>query len=281
MSMIQAGYMAANVRNMANRYRKDVRYTEQSSFSDVVENKKECVSVVDEYKKKNPEDASHVEGQVAAGRAVREKCGAGNRKTDDMSMEEYQNYFNRLLDSIPYDASRIYDDTILSISDAGWEQMKKDPDYEAWILGYFVEDRAVRNPFFGIGGNCGSMIVEQFGASIEEHRGVGYSKSAVHGKKAKDSDEEDSWWIERHKRMKKLIKEQGQRAREKSNWVRETAQEEFEMQQLESRMRMQQFLEGGVWTGEQYVSAGRPFPMAAMTYDRILSSFSRSVVGNK
>ena len=44
----------------------------------------------------------------------------------------------------------------------GWEQMRKDPDYEAWILGYFVEDRAVRNPFFGWGYRVPLVLLTAF-----------------------------------------------------------------------------------------------------------------------
>ena len=38
---------------------------------------------------------------------------------------------------------------ISSISDAGWEQMKNDSDYEVRVLGYTAENRSVRNTFFG------------------------------------------------------------------------------------------------------------------------------------
>ena len=197
-------------------------------------------SVVDEYKKKHPEDARHVEQQVKAGRAVRLKNGVPNASTEDMTMEEYKNYFHALLDTIPYDATRVNDVTMISISEAGWEQMKKDPDYEAWILGYFVEDRAVRNPFFGWGGNDGSFCVEKFGASIEEHHGQGFSKSSVIG--AKTDKDEESWWTKRRKKTKQLMEEQAERAQQKAKAKKVIAQEEFVRQQYQSRQRLHSFL---------------------------------------
>lgn len=176
------------------------------SFRELVEE-----SVVDAYKRKHPDHASHVDQQLRAGQAVRDKNGAGV-STQDMTMAEYQAWFYALLDTIPYDPTRVNDTTTISISDRGWEQMRKDPDYEAWILGYFVEDRSVHNPFFGWGNNEGCVIFERFGASIEEHRGDGFSKAALKGSKPDDDDDdEEDWWIKRHKRMKKLLKEQVER----------------------------------------------------------------------
>ena len=135
-------------------------------------------SVVEKYKREHPKDASHVSAQVNAGIKARRKNGVENISTERMTMEEYKNYFNWLLGTIPCHPTRIHDDVTISITEEGWEQMKNDPEYEAWVLGYFVEDRAVPNPFLGWGGNRGSVVFEHFGASIEEHHGEGFCKMA-------------------------------------------------------------------------------------------------------
>ena len=240
------------------------------SFRELVEE-----SVVDAYKRKHPDRASHVDQQLRAGQAVRDKNGAGV-STQDMTMAEYQAWFYALLDTIPYDSTRVNDTTTISISDRGWEQMRKDPDYEAWILGYFVEDRSVHNPFFGWGNNEGCIIFERFGASIEEHRGDGFSKAALKGSKPDDDDDdEEDWWIKRHKRMKKLLKEQVERDMKRDAARRSALQEEFTRQHYISSRRQHSFLTAGIPN-----TPGDPLPQnpassmtAALAYDSILDLF--------
>lgn len=237
---------------------KSTKKTDSSdSFRNLVQE-----SVVDEFKRKNPDRASHVDQQVKAGRAVREKYGRGI-STEDMSMAEYQAYFYALLDTIPYDYTQMNNTVTISISDKGWEQMRQDPDYEAWILGYFVEDRAVRNPFFGWGDNAGSIVYERFGASIEEHRGDGFGKAAFRGSKADDDDDEEDWWIKRHKRMKKLLKEQVEQSLQRDMAQKTAAREEYARQQYESSMRQHSFLTTGSPDSKEVPTAGSP--AAAMT----------------
>lgn len=199
-------------------------------------------SVVEDYKRRHPESAAHVDKQVQAGKKVRAKNGAENVSREDMTMEEYQKYFYSLLDTIPYDSTRVYDENHLSISDKGWEQMKKDPDYEAWILGYFAEDRAVRNPFFGWGGNSGMITFEHFGASIEEHHGEGYSKSAVNGDKT--TNEEESWWMKRRKRTKELLKEQQLKAMKEKKAKEAADLQEYRNHQWKKQQNLHAFLTG-------------------------------------
>lgn len=288
--MINASFMAANSRKFLDQYSKiTIGKGTTKSFSEYKQKKLEeterteravLESAVDDYKKRHPESASHVDTQVNAGKAVRKKNGAEHISTEDMTMEEYQSYFNALLDTIPYDPTRMYDETVLTISDDGWEQMKKDSDYEAWILGYFVEDRAVRNPFFGWGGNGGSMIIEKFGASIDEHNGVGYSKSSSMGVDTRKSDSLDSWWIKRHKRMKKIIHEQGVKAQKRSAKMRETAQQEFQKQQWESRQRLTQFLNSENQNGLKTFTSGHSPFLATTVYDNLISTFSSELMSS-
>lgn len=50
-------------------------------------------SVVDEFIKKHPKEAGTVNGQVNAGKAVLKKNGAENIPREDMTMEEYKQFF--------------------------------------------------------------------------------------------------------------------------------------------------------------------------------------------
>lgn len=241
-------------------------------------------STVDAFKRRHPDSARHVDQQVRAGKAVRDKNGVGI-STENMTMEEYQAYFYALLDTIPYDPTHINDTNIISISEAGWEQMRKDPDYEAWILGYFVEDRSVHNPFFAWGNNAGCIVTEHFGASIEEHNGQGISKAALEGRKPDDDDDDEDkedWWIKRHKRMKKLMKEQVERSIRKNAAEKAAAKEIYARQQYLSRAKQHSFLT----TGKQDMPAAFPntegmaAAMAAGVYINTLDIFGSGKTGN-
>lgn len=164
-------------------------------------------SAVEQYKRRYPQDAAHVETQVQAGKAVRTKNGVDGISREDMTMEEYKNFINGLLNSIPFDSTRVYDREVISISEAGWEQMKNDSDYEAWVLGYTAQNRAVRNPFFGWPGATGNVCVEKFGASIEEHIGQSVGKSSLNSNPNRNRwRNETSWWEERQERMRAWMK---------------------------------------------------------------------------
>lgn len=228
-------------------------------------------SAVDRYKRRHPDDAFHVNRQVSAGEAVRKRNGVENVDVESMTMEEYKAYFYALLDTIPFDSTRMNDEQIICISDKGWEQMKKDADYEAWVLGYFSEDRAVRNPFAGWGDDSGSISIEHFGASIEEHHGEGYSKAALKGPKANDKD---SWWDRRQKRMKELHKEQSKKAYRRAKARSEEGKRQYMMHQMESRQRLQSFLTGQPQTMQPDMLTGQTAANAFAAYESIIDLFS-------
>lgn len=177
-------------------------------------------SAVEAYKRKHPNDASHVDSQVKAGKRVLEKNGAEDISRDDMTMDEYKIFIEGLLASIPFDSSRSGDREMVSISEAGWQQMKSDPDYEAWVLGYTSENRAVRNPFAAWTG--GIFAVERFGASIESHHGESVSMNKSSEKTEKD---EKSWWEKRHERYEELLERQIKASIAKRRAMRAQAQE--------------------------------------------------------
>lgn len=238
---INTNYTAEIYSNQVNKQAKNSQM-ETTSFADKMAEKRE--SAVDQYKRNHPEDASHVDAQVQAGKSVITKNGADNISREDMTMEEYKNFVNRLLSSISFDSTRIYDKEFISISDAGWEQMKNDPDYEAWVLGYTVENRSVRNPFFGWPGASGSVCVEKFGASIEEHIGqcVGTSGSGSSFNQLKN---EKSWWEKRHEKMEELMEEQEKKAMKKAQAQRAFEQERSLNSYLAGQQRLQNFLSDG------------------------------------
>ena len=237
-------------------------------------------SAVDQYKRNHPEDASHVDAQVWAGKSVITKNGAGNVSREDMTMEEYKDFINGLMNSIPFDATRIYDREIVSISDAGWEQMKNDPDYEAWVLGYTAENRSVYIPFASWPGDSPCLCTEKFGDSIEQHIGQSVAMKTGGSKKTNSSDEE-SWWVKRQKRQKELLEEQQKRARQQRALERNAMEEAMLQEQMASSARLKNFLTDGVTGDEEIAFQTGHFSAAVSTYESIMDLFSNSVAGGK
>ena len=121
---------------------------------------------------------SHDEDKImAVQRTI--QIGAGiqdNIDRDAMSMAEYKKYFMQKVRSLPMDYTHQDDTEIIKISEDGWAEMKSNENYEAWVLGYLKQDFAYRNPFYGVGSVRGNYIVEEFGASVNEHRGQSEAK---------------------------------------------------------------------------------------------------------
>ena len=175
---------------------------------------KEYKNVVKEYKQKHPDSASHVNQQVQAGKNYMKNCGGDEISRSDMTMDEYKAFFKNLMDGVSFDSSQANCKEMWSITEDGWEQMKNDPEYEDWVLGYTIENRSVHFPF-----QASFLNVEKFGASIEEHHGEGIPMNTESPKKSGKKDE--SWWSRRQKRMKELMKRQQKaalkRAQERRN----------------------------------------------------------------
>lgn len=278
-STININYMTGVYDIAAKKQKTKSNQTGSPSFLEHAAKKGE--SAVEQYKRKHPESAAHVDSQVNAGKAVITKNGVNNVSREDMTMEEYQSFINGLLNSIPFDSTRIYDKEIISISEAGWEQMKNDPDYEAWVLGYTVENRSVRNPFFGLPGASGSFYIEKFGASIEEHIGQSVGTSGP-GNGSASVKKEKSWWEKRQEKMEKQMEEQIKKAAKKARAKRMLEQKYYFNSRLVSQQRQQSFLSGDMRESANlapFQSVGRN-ALAAMAYEENINLFS-GTIGNQ
>lgn len=176
MSMVSTSFITQSYVNYTSKKQSAVKYTGQQEAAQGSSSQvKKQESAVADFIKRNPSHKKGVMEMVQAGESVRKACGVEGIDTSSMSMGEYKAYISSLLGKIPFAPSRPYDEETVFISEEGWEQMKNDPDYEAWVLGYTKINRSVADPFFGMG-SAGSFAIEHFGASIDEHNGHGYSK---------------------------------------------------------------------------------------------------------
>ena len=159
------------------------RNMRETSFADIAGNKEntdEAVksqrgTVMADYYRSNPLYKAVQESRVREGYRILTSEGLSADELERMSLDDFKDTISKTIGSIPLHPTRLYDEETVIISDEGWDNMKADTDYTAWMLGYLKEDRSVSNPFSGTG-DKGSFCVQNFGASPEEYHGHSYSK---------------------------------------------------------------------------------------------------------
>ena len=121
--------------------------------------------------------------------------------TQDMTMEEYKEYISDRLSRIPMHPSQMQNSVAIHISEAGFEAMKNDPEYEEWVIGWLEKDMACNNPWSGICG--GQYVVHYIGATKEEYRGQSWYPAYQNGKGESlfNQKAEGSFWERRLKRQ--------------------------------------------------------------------------------
>ena len=208
-------------------------------------------STVDDYLSRHPENKAQIDRLLNPGFSVMQQYGKSDAEVEEMSMDEYKEYIYGILDKLPYHPSQMRDIQFIDITEKGWEQMKNDPDYEAWVLGYTAEDRSVNIPFASMPGYSPSYHTEKFGASIEEHLGQGIPMNSS-GKRSLFASNEESWWEKRHERLEKLQKEQEQRAEKRAVLRRKEQQEMLNEKIAKQEQERSRFLQS--WNNERKMS---------------------------
>lgn len=211
LSYMKTSYSSARIKT-ANAETKTVSFAEKMYSIGSEASRKQNVkeSAVDDFIKRNPDSKYQVERLVNAGNEVLSQYGSDD--VDSMSMDEYKEYIYDILDKIPFDSSQQRDTQFIYITEDGWEQMKNDPKYEAWVVGYFKVDRSVENPFAGYPGVEPRIHTEHFGASIDEHLGQSYPQSMSTG----DEKDSEDWWKKRKERHEEYLEEVQEQADKKA-----------------------------------------------------------------
>lgn len=130
---------------------------------------------------------------------------------DTMTMEEYKQYLHDQISRIPRHPSRALESISIQITEAGFEAMKHDPEYEAWVLDDLKTGWAQPDPWAGICG--GAYAVIHYGATKEECNACswfpGYQNG--NGENLFREKSKNSFW-ERRTESQKLYQEQRQMA---------------------------------------------------------------------
>ena len=128
----------------------------------------------------------------------------------DVSMEAYQQTIREKISQMPLSTTRQMESISIQISDAAFERMKNDPDYEAWVLNDLREAFSQSNPWVATTG--GGYSVFYIGETKEQCHAEGWypgymgnQGSAMFEDKAKGSFWEQR--MERHKKYMELAEE--------------------------------------------------------------------------
>ncbi len=123
----------------------------------------------------------------------------------DMSMEAYQQMIREKISQMPLSATRQMESISVQISDAAFERMKNDPDYEAWVLNDLQEAFSQTNPWVSTCG--GGYSVFYVGGTKEECHAEGWYPGYMGGQGASMFAEKSkgSFWEQRMERHKEYM----------------------------------------------------------------------------
>ena len=131
--------------------------------------------------------------------------------TKDMTMEEYKQYISDKISSFPFHSSKAGESYSINISDAGFEAMKNDPEYEKWVLDDLKTCFAMPVPsWYQAMGGPSTYTIFNYGATKEEFSGQRFPVG-VQGNKARfESSAENNFWTRRAD-TKKQVEEHAQK----------------------------------------------------------------------
>lgn len=190
----------------------------------------------------------------------------------DMTMEEYKAYISDKISQIPMHPSHMCDSTSVNISEAGFEAMKNDPEYEKWVLDQLKEGFSYNNPW----GNTGAhYVVLYFGATKEESHGeswyAGYQDG--NGKKLYEDKSQNSFW-ERRTENKERIDEQIKKQQEKKRLQKAADDKAAYEEYVQHKLLIEQNMKTAVLKTSSEIGGVVPNNMMSKATDSYEANFS-------
>lgn len=208
-----------------------------------------------EAKGGNAESPSFCDRVAEKSQNVSETGKAGAVSTKDMTMDDYKQYIHEKISQIPMHPTRMWENISIHISEAGFEAMKNDPEYEAWVLNDLRTGWAQPDRWAGVCGGAYSTIC--YGATKEECHAemwsAGYQNGS--GKSLFDGRAKDSFW-ERRTEQKKRTEAQIKKEQEKKRMQKEiNAKAAMEKSDAQRRL-MAQWAKEGVYSDSILAKSG-------------------------
>ena len=156
--------------------------------------------------------------------------------SEDMTLDEYKAYFQKKMDSLYTHPSQANMNDIIDITDAAYERMKNDPEYEQLILNGIAKNKAVN-----FGNYIPVIAYTHIDDTYEKCYGYTQGKTENTPTSKKTSKGLGDWWDKRHERFEELMEEQVKAAQKREHLQKELAQQAYLNKQLASQQRMRSF----------------------------------------
>ena len=144
---------------------------------------------------------------------------------EDMTMEEYKQYISDKISSFPMHPSQARNSYSINISEAGFEAMKNDPEYEKWVLDDCKTAFAMPVPsWYQAMGGPATYSIANYGASKEEYHGQMFPVGVQGNKERFDSAADNSFWSRRAETKKQIEAQAQKKAMKKKQMEKELAE---------------------------------------------------------
>lgn len=158
----------------------------------------------------------------------------------EMTMEEYKQYIAQKIRQLPVHPSRRQENISVIISEEGYEAMKNDPEYEAWVLNDLRS--AWSQPCFCFGNESKTYTSIYYGASKEECRSETWSvpvRSA--SDRARERREENRRRLAKKIKKQKLQRELRELAYQRKEYQRKIVKKLIERRQEQEKENRQRW----------------------------------------
>lgn len=148
--------------------------------------------------------AKHYETKKTKGAGFAQKVAEKAAvSTEDMTLDEYKAYFQDKMDSLYTHPSQRNRNWVIDITDAAYERMKKDPEYEQKVLNCFAVNKS-----FNFGQYIPSFSYTHIDDTWEKCTAYTYGMEDNYQTSSQSSDGGlGEWWQERHERFEKLLED--------------------------------------------------------------------------
>lgn len=196
----------------------------------------------------------------------------------DMTLEEYKAYFQKKIDSLYTHPSQRRICRWIDITDAAYERMRTDPEYEKKVLDTLAASKAR---------SYGNRMPILLYTHIEDSWDKSYTKSwgvqERYPTPRTSSYKEKSWWEKRQERIKEMLKRQAKAAQKRAQAQSILGQQAALERQIESQQIRQKLFAEKI-PGATDTTTDLPFSsssakaLAAAFYAEALSAFSESLI---
>lgn len=194
------------------------------------------------------------------------------KSKDEMTLDEYKQWVMNEISQMPVSgwARSTYSAGAIIIKEEAFERMKIDPEYEEYVLNRVRSACSVQG-FPGCSNYVGYDVI---GASPEEC--YGYA-GPVGGSNLENTDDGESWWEKRHKKIKELLEEQIEKSQKEQLARHKQIEADYISQVYASQQRMSNLLDK-INTGSDNVTIPSLREAATSAYEKNVEVLSNNKI---